>query len=162
MIRTVIGLGANLGDRLATMRAAVGAIGRIDALTVRATSRVYATAPVGLAEQPEFLNGAVLVEYMKSPHALLEALLGIEKGLGRTRGSDDVRWGPRTIDLDVLWIDGVVVDEPGLTVPHPRLTERAFALVPLLEVVPHAVDPRSGAVFAAPASPDVRATSFTL
>jgi 2-amino-4-hydroxy-6-hydroxymethyldihydropteridine diphosphokinase len=84
---------------------------------------------------------------MLSPLALLEALQGIEKDLGRTRGPGDVRWGPRLIDLDVLWIDGVALEEPRLVVPHPRLTERAFALVPLLEVAPNARDPRTGAAF---------------
>ena len=161
-MRAVVGIGANLGDRLATMREAVAAVGRIRGTRVAATSSVYETDPVGGVPQPEFLNAAVYVECTLSPRALLDALQRIEHDLGRTRGTEDVRWGPRAIDLDILWIEGVVIDEPHLEVPHPRLTERAFALVPLLEVVPHAVDPRTKAPLVAPTTRDVRATSLTL
>lgn len=161
-MRAAIGIGANLGDRLATMREAVVAVGRIPGATVAATSSVYETAPVGGVPQAAFLNAAMLVECTLSPIALLDALQRIEAELGRTRGPSDVRWGPRAIDLDVLWIEGVAIAEPRLVVPHPRLTERAFALVPLLEVAPHAVDPCTGAPLVAPATRDVRLTSFTL
>ena len=158
----VIGIGANLGDRLATMREAVARIERVAGLRRIARSSVYETAPVGLVHQPAFLNAAISVECTLSPHALLDTLLDIEKALGRTRGVSEVRWGPRVIDLDVLWMAGVVLDDPGLVVPHPRLHERAFALVPLLEVAPHAVDPRTGALLVALPDPDVRVTSFAL
>ena len=161
-MRAVIGIGANLGDRLATMRAAVVEIGRIPGTSVVAASSVYETAPVGGVPQADFFNASILVECTLSPLALLEALLGIERGLGRTRAPDDVRWGPRAIDLDVLWIEGVVLHEARLVVPHPRLIERGFALIPLLEVEPHAVDPRTGAAFVAPPTGGVRRTSFTL
>jgi 2-amino-4-hydroxy-6-hydroxymethyldihydropteridine diphosphokinase len=144
-VRAVIGLGANVGDRLATMRAAVGAIGAVASL--RAASRVYETAPVGVTDQPDFLNAAVLVETELAPRALLDALLAIEASLGRVRRE---RWGPRTIDLDILWIEGVDVSEPGLAVPHPHLLERAFAVVPLLEVAPDALDPRTRGRIVAP------------
>jgi len=155
-MRVVIGLGANMDDRIATMRDAVA---RIDAIApVRAASRVYATAPVGGPPQGEYLNAAVLVEWSGDAEALLEALLRIEADLGRVRHE---RWGPRVIDLDVLWIDGVVVDTPRLTVPHPRLRDRAFAVRPLLDVAPGAIDPRTGAVIVAP-SGDVRATALAL
>lgn len=160
-MRAVIGIGANLGDRLATMREAAAAIARIPDTTVLAASSVYETAPVGGVPQGDFYNAAMAVECTLSPVALLEALLGIERGLGRNRSTGDVRWGPRTIDLDVLWIEGVVLDDPRLVVPHPRLTERAFALVPLLEVAPHAVDSRTGTPFVAPETGDVRRTTFT-
>jgi 2-amino-4-hydroxy-6-hydroxymethyldihydropteridine diphosphokinase len=104
---------------------------------VRARSHVYATEPVGGPPQGEFLNAGLRVECMQSPEEVLDALLGIEQALGRVRRSEE-RWGPRTIDLDILWIEGVRVDTPRLTVPHPRLPERAFALAPLLEVAPNA------------------------
>lgn len=104
---------------------------------VRARSYVYATEPVGGPPQGEFLNAAVRVECTQSPAELLDALLAIEQELGRVRRAEE-RWGPRTIDLDILWIEGVAVDTPRLTVPHPRLEERAFALAPLLDVAPNA------------------------
>ena len=144
-IRAVVGLGANLGDRLAMMRAAVRQLKQVAA--VESTSRVYRTAPVGGLTQPEFLNAAALVTYRGSPAALLDALLAIEVRLGRERVE---RWGPRVIDLDLLWIDGLAVDSTALVVPHPRLLERAFALVPLLELVPTARDPRTGQPYVAP------------
>ncbi len=145
-MKAVIGLGSNLGDRLATLREAVR---RIEALArVTARSRVYETAPVGGPEQGPFLNAAVLVTWEGEPVALMEALLGIERSTGRVR---DVRWGPRTIDLDVLWIEGLVVDEPTLRAPHPSLKERAFAVAPLLDVAPDARDPRTGEPYVVPA-----------
>jgi 2-amino-4-hydroxy-6-hydroxymethyldihydropteridine diphosphokinase len=156
MNRVVLGLGANLADRLATMRAAVAAIRAVGGVEVVARSRVYETAPVGGVAQPDFLNAALLVECTLSPLRLLDELLRIERELGRDRTKDAVRWGPRAIDLDVLWIEDLVVDDARLVVPHPRLVERAFALLPLLEVAPDAP-------FVAPAShDDVRMTSLTL
>jgi 2-amino-4-hydroxy-6-hydroxymethyldihydropteridine diphosphokinase len=122
------------------MRAAARELGR--AARLESASRVYVTAPVGGPPQPDFLNAAALVTYEGEPQALLGALLAIERGLGRRRGGE--RYGPRTIDLDILWIEGWTVDTEELVVPHPRLLERAFALLPLLELVPEARDPRSG------------------
>lgn len=161
-MRVVVGIGANLGDRLATMREAITRVERVKGLTVRARSRVYETAPVGGPPQPPFLNAAIGVECTVSPGAMLDALLGIEKELGRVRGAGEVRFGPRTVDLDVLWIDGVVLDEPRLVVPHPRMHERAFALVPLLDVAPGALDPRTGTPLVAPADEGVRVTDLVL
>jgi 2-amino-4-hydroxy-6-hydroxymethyldihydropteridine diphosphokinase len=155
-LRAVVGLGANLGDRLATMRAAARALSLV--ARVEKASRVYATAPVGGPAQPEYLNAAVLVASDSSPEDLLDALLAIEAGLGRARREKD---GPRTIDLDVLWIDGVTLDTSRLVVPHPRLCERAFALVPLLELVPDARDPRTGARYVVPDG-EVRDTGESL
>jgi 2-amino-4-hydroxy-6-hydroxymethyldihydropteridine diphosphokinase len=142
----VVGVGANLGDRLASMRSAAIELARV--ARVEKTSRVYASPPVGGPPQPEFLNAAAAVLYEGAPLDLLDALLAIEARLGRVRGE---RWGPRTIDLDLLWIEGVAIDTPRLVVPHPRLHERAFALVPLLEVVPGARDPRTGVAYEPPA-----------
>jgi 2-amino-4-hydroxy-6-hydroxymethyldihydropteridine diphosphokinase len=113
------------------------AIARISAFAppVLARSRVYVTAPVGGPPQPDYLNAAILIEWDRSAIALLDHLQAIELALGRVRGE---RNGPRTIDLDILWSDGPPIDEERLTVPHPRLKERAFALRPLLDVVPAA------------------------
>lgn len=99
-----------------------------------ARSKIYETDPVGGPEQDPYLNAAVRVDCTLSPLALLDALQAIERNLGRTR---DVRWGPRTIDIDMLWIaGGVTIHDPRLEVPHPRLHERAFAVLPLLDVAP--------------------------
>lgn len=138
------------------MQAATREIDR--SLTVEATSRVYATAPVGGPPQGEFLNAALLVLLDGSPSGLMTALLDIERRLGRVRGP---RWGPRTIDLDLLWIEGVAIDSPSLTVPHPHLLARAFALAPLLDLVPDACDPKSGARYVVPPG-DIRVTPYAL
>ncbi len=120
-------------------------------------SRVYGTAPVG-PPQPDYLNAAVLCLYEGPPEALLDHLVAIELRLGRVRRE---KWGPRTIDLDILWIEGQSYESERLVVPHPHLRERAFAMVPLLEVAPGAVDPRTGERFEVPEG-DVRATDDTL
>ena len=142
ILRAVVGLGANVGDRLASLRAAVRALG--ERCDLEATSRVYETAPVGGPQQDDYLNAAVRVEWPGTPEELLDAVLAIEQSLGRVRRE---RWGPRVIDLDVLWIEGLAVASERLVVPHPRLIERAFALVPLLDVAPDATDPTSGVRF---------------
>lgn len=136
-------------------------VDRIEGVRVASRSRVYETAPVGGPPQPHFLNAALLAECTLSPSLLLEELLRIEVALGRVRGEGEVRFGPRTLDLDVLWVEGVTVDEPGLTVPHPRLAGRAFALMPMLEVAPGATDPRTGEPFVVVADDGVRVTSST-
>ena len=137
MIRAVVGLGTNLGDRLASLRAAVTEIGARS--RVIAVSSVYETRPVGGPPQGDFLNAAVRLEWGGDALSLLDALLTIERSLGRIR-DPALRWGPRTIDLDVLWIDGLTLATARLTVPHPRLRERAFALLPLLDVAPELAD----------------------
>jgi 2-amino-4-hydroxy-6-hydroxymethyldihydropteridine diphosphokinase len=128
-----LGLGSNLGDRLDTLGRAVRLLGARPGLTVTASSRVWETAPVGGPEQPEFLNAVVRASSDLSPSELLDACHHVESELGRVR---DVRWGPRTIDIDILLIDERVVDETDLEVPHPRMTERAFVMLPLLELAP--------------------------
>jgi 2-amino-4-hydroxy-6-hydroxymethyldihydropteridine diphosphokinase len=140
--RAYVGVGANLGDREATIRAA------IDALPdVIAVSSLRETDPVGVVEQPRFLNGAVLLETDLSPRQLLDRLLELERELGRERREPNpVRWGPRTIDLDLLVYGDETVAEPGLTVPHPRLHERRFALEPLGELDPELEIPGRGRV----------------
>ncbi|AKU94028.1 2-amino-4-hydroxy-6-hydroxymethyldihydropteridine pyrophosphokinase [Labilithrix luteola] len=145
-MRVVIGLGTNLGDRLATMREAVRRIATFADVVSR--SHVYETAPIG-PDQPDYLNAAVLVEWRGTALDLLDELRRIEADLGRDR-EKEMRWGPRTMDLDMLWIDGLVVDEPRLSVPHPRMHERAFALAPLLDVAPEATNPRTNEHYTLP------------
>jgi 2-amino-4-hydroxy-6-hydroxymethyldihydropteridine diphosphokinase len=145
--RVVIGIGSNLGDRAGNLALAVARLGEDARVDVLARSLVYVTPPAGGPPQGDYLNCAALVSTALPARELLLRTLAIEHALGRVR-PDPVRWGPRTIDLDILWIEGEAIDEPGLTVPHPRLGERAFALRPLLDVVPDAVDPTTGARYA--------------
>jgi 2-amino-4-hydroxy-6-hydroxymethyldihydropteridine diphosphokinase len=140
--RAYVGLGANLGDREATMRRAIELLGD----EVVAVSSFRETDPVGYEDQPRFLNAAVALETELSPRELLDRLLAVERELGRTR--DGPRYGPRTIDLDLLLYGDAVVDEPGLRVPHPRLVERRFALEPLAELHPGLTIPGAGEVSA--------------
>ncbi|MGH3041435.1 MAG: 2-amino-4-hydroxy-6-hydroxymethyldihydropteridine diphosphokinase [Gaiellaceae bacterium] len=135
MTRAYVGLGANLGDRAGTIRRAVELLGAEPGIEVVAVSTLRETDPVGYVDQPAFLNGAAALETVLSPRELLERLLVVELALGRVRG-DGPRFGPRAIDLDLLLYGDEVVDEPGLTVPHPRLAERRFALEPLHELDP--------------------------
>lgn len=128
-----LGLGSNLGDRLGTLQRAVDLLGAERSITLTGCSRVWETAPVGGPPQPDFLNVVVRAEIDLPPRQLLDACLRAEASLGRVR---EVRWGPRVVDVDVLLIDARTIDEPDLTVPHPRLHERAFVLMPLLELDP--------------------------
>jgi 2-amino-4-hydroxy-6-hydroxymethyldihydropteridine diphosphokinase len=143
-VRAFVGLGANLGRREDTLLHAVELLGAEDGVDVVALSRFRETDPVGVEDQPRFLNGAVLLETTLLPRELLDALLRIERELGRVR--DGTRWGPRVIDLDLLAYGTEVVDEPGLRVPHPRLHQRRFALEPLAELDPDLEIPGRGRV----------------
>ncbi|MBI4730117.1 MAG: 2-amino-4-hydroxy-6-hydroxymethyldihydropteridine diphosphokinase [Acidobacteria bacterium] len=134
-MRAFLGLGSNLGDRASALE---GAIAALDGAGARVVSRssVRETAPVGgPSGQPPYLNQVVEVACDLEPRALLALCHEIEERFGRDRAREE-RWGPRTLDLDVLVIEGPAIDEPGLVVPHPRLTERAFALGPLAEIAP--------------------------
>ena len=142
-MRAYVGLGANLGPREVTLLRAVDLLAAVDGVEVVAVSQLRETEPVGVVDQPAFLNGAAALDTTLPARELLAALLGVERELGRVR---DVRWGPRTIDLDLLVYGDVVVDEPGLHVPHPRLGERRFALEPLAELDPDLVVPGLGRV----------------
>lgn len=145
--RVVIGLGSNVGDRLANLDAAVARL-RVDrALHVLRRSPVYETPPAGGPPQGDYLNAAVLIVTSLDAQEILDRALAIERDLGRVR-ADETRWGPRTIDLDLLWIEGEAISEAGLEVPHPRLAERPFAVRPLLDVAPDAVDFRTGKAYA--------------
>jgi 2-amino-4-hydroxy-6-hydroxymethyldihydropteridine diphosphokinase len=143
-VRAYIGLGSNLGDRETMLGSAVGLLRADEEIDVVGVSSFRVTDPVGITDQPRFLNGAVTVETELTPHELLERLLEIERSLGRTR--EGPPGGPRTIDLDLLLYGDEVVDEPGLRVPHPRLVERRFALEPLHELDPNLVVPGAGPV----------------
>ena len=133
MTRAYVGLGSNLGDRERSLRSALAVLDAPD-VRVLAVSRFRETDPVGYVDQPRFLNAAALVETELSATELLERLLAVERSLGRERTGP--RYGPRTIDLDLLLYGGERIDQPGLTVPHPRLAERRFALEPLAELDP--------------------------
>jgi 2-amino-4-hydroxy-6-hydroxymethyldihydropteridine diphosphokinase len=143
-MRAYVGLGANLGDREAAISQALRLLGEADGVDVVAVSSLRETEPWGPVEQPPFLNGAAAVETTRGPRELLELLLAVEHRLGRVRAGE--RFGPRTIDLDLLLYDDVEFEEPGLTLPHPRLHERRFALEPLAELAPDAVVPGRGPV----------------
>jgi 2-amino-4-hydroxy-6-hydroxymethyldihydropteridine diphosphokinase len=141
MATVFLGLGTNLGDRAANLRTALSALAAV--ADIEAVSAVYQTAPLYVTDQPAFLNMAVRARTTLAPQALLAALKRLENELGRVAS---VRYGPRLIDLDILLYDGVVMDEPELTIPHPRLHERRFALVPLADVaaeLPHPLLGRS-------------------
>jgi 2-amino-4-hydroxy-6-hydroxymethyldihydropteridine diphosphokinase len=140
MTRAFLALGSNLGDRAAELRRAVAAM-----TDVAATSAVYETDPVGGPDgQGPYLNMVVQLETDRSARQLLETCRSLEAAAGRVR---EVRWGPRTLDVDVLWIDGVTVDDDDLQVPHPRLRERPFVLAPLAELAPDIVAPGWEAAF---------------
>jgi 2-amino-4-hydroxy-6-hydroxymethyldihydropteridine diphosphokinase len=132
-VRAYLGLGSNLGDRLEHLRDAIPLLARRGVKPLR-SSRVYETEPVGGPRQPDYLNAVLEVETSLVPRALLKTCLEVEADLGRTRGE---RWGPRVIDIDVLTYGREEIAEPGLEIPHPRMHQRAFVLVPLLELDPN-------------------------
>ena len=131
-VRAFLGLGSNLGDRGGMLSAALGLLAGRDLRIVR-TSRVYESQPWGKTDQPAFLNQVVEIETALSPHALLGRCREVEDALGRVRRE---RWGPRTIDIDILLYGDCVIDTPALVVPHAELRRRAFVLIPLAEVAP--------------------------
>jgi 2-amino-4-hydroxy-6-hydroxymethyldihydropteridine diphosphokinase len=135
MAEALVGLGGNLGDVRTTLDRAVAAFCDGAAVRLLAQSSDYATPPWGVEDQPAFVNRCLAVATALTPRALLDRALAVERTLGRDR-SRERRWGPRPIDIDLLAYDDVVLDEPGLTLPHPRLLERAFVLAPLAEIVP--------------------------
>lgn len=151
--RAVLSLGANLGDREATLRDAVGRLAALEGVRVTAVSPVYETAPVGGVPQPDYLNLVVLADVALAPETLLARTQAIEAELGRVR---DVRWGPRTLDIDLVACGEERRDGPALTLPHPRAHERAFVLVPWSDADPDAVLPDRGPVAALVAAADTR------
>lgn len=134
MTRAFLSLGSNLGDRRKQLAEAVGSLGA----SVRAVSPVYETDPVGGPDQGRFLNLVVELDTDLSPRELLAVCHRLESAAGRVRIE---RWGPRSLDVDIVWIDGVTVDEPDLQIPHPRMNERRFVLAPLADLAPDLVPP---------------------
>lgn len=138
-----IGLGSNLGDRSENLRQAMTALHRAAQISVVVVAEPLETEPVGMLEQPRFLNTAALLHTTLSPLSLLQTCQAIERSLGRDRAVEQ-RWGPRTIDLDILLFAHQVISVPGLIVPHPRMLERGFVLGPLASIAPELVIPESG------------------
>lgn len=139
MARAYIGMGSNEGDRMAHLKGGLAALGKAaPRLIVVGTSSVYGSTPVGMTDQPDFLNAVVAVETTLGPYELLDLLNAIERENGRRRLE---RWGPRTLDMDILTYGDLRQDDPVLTLPHPRLRERRFVLEPLLEIDPDATLP---------------------
>jgi 2-amino-4-hydroxy-6-hydroxymethyldihydropteridine diphosphokinase len=139
-----IALGSNLGDSIRQIREAMEALAQLPGTTLTARSRLYRTPPWGVLEQPPFINAAVQLETSLAAGALLDALLAIERAAGRVR--DGERWGPRSLDLDLLHMDGVQMHDERLILPHPRLAERAFVLLPLHDLAPGLLIPGQGRV----------------
>jgi 2-amino-4-hydroxy-6-hydroxymethyldihydropteridine diphosphokinase len=129
-----IGFGSNLGNRLRNCKNAIGALAALPPCSLLKTSSFYETSPVGLVEQPAFINGVVLLETAEDAHWLLRQMLQIENTFGRIR---TLKWGPRSIDLDLLFFDDQIINTPELSVPHPSVHERRFVLEPLYEVAPN-------------------------
>ncbi|MCC7193426.1 MAG: 2-amino-4-hydroxy-6-hydroxymethyldihydropteridine diphosphokinase [Phycisphaeraceae bacterium] len=141
MAHAMIGIGSNVGDRAAHIEIARQGLARLPRTELLAFSRVYATAPVSHVPQGEFLNAAALLETALDPHDLLTKLLEIERQTGRQPPGHRIKWGPRTLDMDVLLYDDRVIDTGDLRVPHPAMHERWFVLRPLADVAPDAVHP---------------------
>lgn len=136
MADVLIALGGNVGDVRATFKKAIANICGMTQAALIARSSDYATPPWGDEQQPRFINACIAIDTSLDPHALLFTLHRIETKFGRDRGRE-TRWGPRTLDLDIIAYDDVAIDKPELTLPHPRWFERAFVLVPLAEIAPH-------------------------
>jgi 2-amino-4-hydroxy-6-hydroxymethyldihydropteridine diphosphokinase len=143
-MRAYIALGSNLGNSKQQLLDAIDKLSRLPSSHVLARSRLYRTPPWGNVAQPDFLNAVVIVETPLSPHDLLDALLAIEREAGRTRLGE--RWGPRTLDLDLLHVAGQTVNDERLTLPHPHISERAFVLLPLNDLAPELEIPGQGCV----------------
>ena len=141
---SAIALGSNLGDSPATLESALGTLDETPGIAVQTRSSFYKTAPIG-PSQPDFLNACALLDVELTAQALLKILLEIERKFGRVRGE---HWGPRTLDLDILLFEDLILETPDLQIPHPRMHERAFVLVPLAEIAPDWIDPVSGEAIA--------------
>ncbi|MCW5767519.1 MAG: 2-amino-4-hydroxy-6-hydroxymethyldihydropteridine diphosphokinase [Phycisphaeraceae bacterium] len=138
-----IGLGSNLGEKAVTLESAICQIARLPDTRVIARSDWMQTSPVGVTDQPDFLNGVIAIETFLPAQRLIEVLLRIEAEHGRDRATGS-RWGPRTLDLDLLLYGSAMIEEAGLQVPHPRMLEREFVLAPLFQIAPHARIPGYG------------------
>ena len=139
MSTVYVGVGSNVGDRVAFCRKAVESLRTRDGFLVGPVSSLYETSPIGGPPQRSFINLVAQLEATLEPRAVLEAFKEVEATMGRE--PSEIRWGPRVVDLDLLLYDDLKVNEPDLEIPHPRLTQRRFALVPLLEIAPDITDP---------------------
>ena len=139
MIKAYLGIGSNVGDRATFCRRAVSALGEIDGIEVTQVSSLYETSPIGGPPQRSFVNLVIEIATSLSPRGLLDATQAVEQRLGRE--PSEIRWGPRVVDLDILTFGEEKISEPDLEIPHPRITQRRFVLVPLLELDPDASDP---------------------
>jgi 2-amino-4-hydroxy-6-hydroxymethyldihydropteridine diphosphokinase len=139
----LIALGSNLGDREATIRAAIDALGTWPGIELCAASTMFDTAPEGVTDQPRFVNAAARLRTVLTPRQLLDVCLGLEVRAGRDRHTQQ-RWGPRVLDLDLIMYGDLVIDEPGLRLPHPRMHERGFVLGPLAQIAPEVRHPVLG------------------
>ena len=138
MAEALLALGGNLGDVRETLARAIAMLCASDDVRLLARSSDYATPPWGVDDQPPFVNLCIAVDTTLAPHTLLERAQAVERAFGRDRAIER-RWGPRTLDIDILAYDDLVLNDPDLTLPHPRLRERAFVLVPLAEIAPEHV-----------------------
>ncbi|MBJ6982905.1 2-amino-4-hydroxy-6-hydroxymethyldihydropteridine diphosphokinase [Luteimonas sp. MC1572] len=145
-VTAAVGLGGNVGDVGQALASALAALDALPGTRLLRASRSYRTPAWGLQSQPDFINAAATLQTTLAPRALLDALLAIERDHGRERAADGSRWGPRTLDLDLLVHGDAVIDAPGLVLPHPHLHLRAFVLVPLAEIAPDMEVPGHGTV----------------
>lgn len=144
-VRAFVGLGGNLGDPAATLHEAIRELDSLPSTRLLRASRLYRSTAWGVEDQPDFINAVALLETGLDARALLDNLLQVERSHGRDRDAE-TRWGPRTLDLDLLLYGDAVIEEPGLRVPHPHLHERAFVLLPLCEIAPETSVPGRGVV----------------
>ena len=139
MVQAYLGLGSNIGDRKQQLLKAIDLIGNIKGIKVTKQSSIYETAPIGYTDQPNFLNLCLEIETELSPQQLLKHCLDIEQQLHRVR---EIRWGPRTLDIDILLYSDNIIETDNLSIPHPRMQERAFVLIPLNDIASDKKDPR--------------------
>jgi 2-amino-4-hydroxy-6-hydroxymethyldihydropteridine diphosphokinase len=144
MANAVIALGSNLGDSLKILQNSLQSLALTPGIEIEAVSSWYQTKPIG-PPQPDYLNGCVLLSVQQNPEELLVLLQAIELQFGRVRNE---KWGARTLDLDILLYDDLILNTSSLQIPHPRMTQRAFVLVPLAEIAPNWIEPRSGKAIA--------------
>ncbi|MCU5747019.1 2-amino-4-hydroxy-6-hydroxymethyldihydropteridine diphosphokinase [Staphylococcus sp. SQ8-PEA] len=138
MVEAYLSLGSNMGERAYHLREALSLLDQIEGINVTKVSSIYETAPIGYTDQDPFLNLCAKVETSLAPHDLLHRCLDVERRLHRVR---EIRWGPRTCDIDIILYGDEQIDDNELTVPHPRMRERAFVIIPLQEIAPRAVEP---------------------
>ena len=140
MVKAYLGLGSNIGDRAHQLQQAIRIIDQYQYIDVTSISPIYETEPVGYTDQPQFLNLCIEIETTLDPQELLKRCLETEEALHRVR---KIRWGPRTLDVDILLYGNEIIEEDNLIIPHPRMTERAFVLIPLNDIASKHIEPRS-------------------